>query len=248
MKEPIKILFKYPCRGRVDSFFQSLDSLNDNIRDRDNYHISLTIDNDDEVLNTEWVKDRLKLYPNVSIGWGLSGSKIAAINRDMPDYDWDLVICWSNDMMAEMYGFDDIIRQECYNINNNHGDDFLVHFPEPDSREFLNVLYSATRKYYDRFTYVYHPSYLSLWCDNESLCVAKLLGRYHYCGGTMGLYSHRNPAYHHYNVQRDELFDEQQGHWQIDEANFHERRKRNFDLKEDEIVDKVYLSKTFPYT
>lgn len=247
MNEPLKILFKFPCRYRKDMFFKSLDSLNNNIRDRNNYLISLTLDEDDEILNTEEVKERLKKYENVSIEWGLSGSKIAAINRSLPDYNFDLIVCWSQDMFAEMFGFDDIIRQECYNINNNHGDDFLYHLPEPDSRELLNVLYIATRKYFDRFGYIYHPSYLSLWSDNETMCVAKMLGKYHY-SGTMGLYSHKNPAYHQYNLERDELFNQQQALWSVDEANFHERRKRNFDLKEEEIIDKYYLSQTFPYT
>lgn len=247
MKEPLRILFKFPCRYRKDMFFKSLDSLNDNIRDRNNYHIGLTLDTDDNILNTPQVIEKLSTYPNVSIQWGLSGSKISAINRSMPDYDFDLIICWSQDMFAEFYGFDDIIRAECYNINNQHGDDFLYHLPEPDSREMLNVLYIATRKYFDRFGYIYHSSYQSLFCDNETMCVAKMLGRYFY-SGTMGLYSHRNPAYHQYNLEKDDLFLEQQGLWGVDEANFHARRKINFDLKEEEIVDKYYLSQTFPYT
>ncbi len=247
MREPLKILFKFPCRGREKLFFESLDSLNNNIRDRDNYHISLTIDSDDEILNQPEIIERIGTYPNVSIGWGLSKSKIEAMNRTMPDYDYDVIIAWSNDMVATFYGLDDLMRADMYNINNQHGDDFLIHYPEQDAREFLNVLYIATKKYYDRFGYIYHPSYLSLWCDNESMCVAKMLGRYHYIG-TPNLYEHRNAAYHQYNLERDELFNEQQGHWQVDEENFHERRKRNFDLKEDEIIDKVYLSQNFPFT
>ncbi|MES2287400.1 MAG: hypothetical protein V4547_17030 [Bacteroidota bacterium] len=247
MNEPLKILWKFPCRGRVDLFFKSLDSLNDNIRDRNNYLISLTIDTDDVILNTPEVIERINTYPNTSIEWGLSKSKIDAVNRSMPNYDWDVCIVWSNDMVCTFFGMDDIMRADMYNIINNHDDDFLIHYPEQDAREFLNVLLIVTRKYYNRFNYLYHPSYLSLWCDNETMCVSKMLGRYHYVG-TPSLYVHENAAYHQYNLKRDELFNEQQSHWAVDEANFHERRKRNFDLKEDEIVDKFYLSKTFPYT
>jgi len=248
MREPLKILFKFPCRYREKLFFESLDSLNDNIRDRNNYHISLTLDTDDSILNTPGVIEKIKTYPNTSIEWGLSNSKIMAVNRNIPDYDFDVIICWSNDMFATFFGFDDIMRQYILQmINNREDDDFLIHFPEPDSREYLNVLYVATRKYFDRFGYIYHPSYLSLWSDNESMCVAKMLGRYEYVD-IMDLYVHKNPAYHRHNLERDLLFDEQQGHWQDDEANFHARRRINFDLKEDEIVDKVYLSQTFPYT
>lgn len=247
MIEPLRLLFKFPCRGRETLFFQSLDSLNDNIRDRNNYHISLTIDEDDNILNTPEVIEKIRQYPNTSIEWGLSKSKIDAVNRNMPEYDWDVCIVWSNDMIATMFGFDDIMRGYMYDIRNMYDDDFLIHFPEIDTREVLNVLLIVTKKYYQRFNYLYHPSYLSLFSDNETMCVSKMLGRYYYVG-VPNLYEHRNPAYSQYNIERDPLFNEQQGHWQRDEDNFHARRKINFELKDEEIVNKNCLSEMFPYT
>ncbi len=229
MREPLKLLFKFPCRGRRTVFFESLDSLNDNIRDRNNYHIALTLDVDDEILNNEEVIKRLYEYENVSIQWGHSKSKIEAINRDFPDYDWDVVICWSNDMFLTFFGADDVMRDSMYNIINNHGDDFLLHLPDLDAKEWLNVLYIASKKYYDRFGYIYHPSYLSLWCDNESMDVAKMLGKYHYVG-IPNLFIHKNPAYSHHKVDRDELFNIQQGFWEVDELNYKKRKELNFDL------------------
>ena len=227
----LKILFKYPCRGRKNLFFESLNSLNENIRDRNNYHISLTIDEDDDILNTPEVMEQIGKYPNVSVGLGLSNSKIEAINRTMPDYDFDVIICWSNDMFATFFGFDDIMRDYiCHIINNREDDDFLVHFPERDAMEALNVLYIATKKYYNRFGFIYHPSYKSLFCDNETLEVAKLLNRYHYIG-IPDLYVHKNPAYHHHNMERDALFNEQQDFWQIDEDNYNKRKALNFEIE-----------------
>ena len=151
----------------------------------------------------------------------------------MPDYDWDIIICWSQDMFATMYGFDQIIREGIMQAFGSIGLDGLAHFPEPDSKQHLNVLYIATRKYYDRFGYIYHPSYKSLWCDNESLEVSKMLGKYHYFD-IMGLYEHRNPAYHHYNIERDELFNKQQSFWVEDEANYNLRKSLNFNLIKNE--------------
>ncbi len=230
MNQPLKILFKYPCRGRKKLFFESLDSLDNNIRDKNNYHISLTIDEDDTILNRPEVIDRLSLYKNVSIAWGFSESKIHAINRSLPDYDYDVIICWSNDMFATFWGMDDIMRDYIMNIANTREDfDFLIHFPEPDSKEYLNVLYVATKPYYSRFNYIYHPSYKSLWADNESMQVAQMLNRYHYIG-VPGLYEHRNPAYNHKGMERDELFNAQQLLWGVDELNFTERKAKNFDL------------------
>lgn len=230
MNQPLKILFKYPCRGREKMFFESLNSLNTNIRDKNNYHISITIDEDDAILNNPDVIAKIEAYPNVSIRWGFSDSKIHAINRDFPDYEFDVVICWSNDMFSTFYGMDDIMRDYIMAVANTREDfDFLVHFPEPDAKEYLNVLYVATKPYYDRFGYIYHPSYKSLWCDNESMLVAQMLNRYHYIG-TPGLYEHRNPAYHRHGIERDELFNLQQDFWQTDELNFIARKAKNFDL------------------
>ena len=210
-------------------FFESLNSLHDNIRDKDNYHISLTLDLDDEILHTAEVMDMISEYPNTSIEWGYSKSKIHAINRSMPEYDWDIIICWSNDMTCLFYGMDDIIRMDMLSKWGHKGFDGLGHWPEPDTKDILNVLYVATRKYYDKFGYIYHPSYLSLWADNESMLVAKMLGKYQFFN-TNGLYVHRNPAYSHHGIEKDELFKEQQSLWITDEKNFIERKSRGFDL------------------
>lgn len=226
---PLKILFKYPCRGRETSFFESLDSIYNNLSDKENFHISLTLDTDDEVLNRPEVIERLVAYKNTTIEWGLSTSKIHAINRSMPDYDFDVIVCWSNDMIINLLGFDDIMRGYISELIEKHGEDFLVHFPERDSMSTLNVLYVATRKYYARFGYIYHPSYLSLWADNETYDVSKILGKYYYID-VLGLYEHRNPAYSQYGIERDELFNKQQALWGVDEANYIERRSKNFDL------------------
>ena len=230
MNQPLKLLFKFPCRQRTELLFKSLDSLDSNIRDRNNYHISLTLDIDDIVLNTEEVIDRIMKYPNVSIEWGYSKSKVEAINRSMPDYDYDVLICWSNDMFMTMFGADDIMRDYILHIANSREDfDFLIHFPERDSMEHLNVLYVATKAYYQRFNYIYHPSYLSLWCDNETYMVSKLLNRYHYIG-VLDLYEHRNMAYTRYGIERDELFNQQQALWSVDEENYQKRKAMNFEL------------------
>jgi hypothetical protein len=223
-----KILFKYPCRGRKELFFESLNSIYINLVDKVNFHVNCTIDTDDEILNSKEVKRRLSEYENLSISLGVSASKVEAVNRNMPKDDWDIVICWSNDMIINLFGFDDLIRHYMYEA---FGEEFdgLFHLPEQDSMESLNVLYIATRKYFDRFNYIYHPSYLSLFCDNESLETAKLLGRYKY-NGTLGVYTHKNPAYSKYNMERDELFNRQQDMWNIDEATYHKRKQNNFDI------------------
>jgi hypothetical protein len=44
-------------------------------------------------------------------------------------------------------------------------------------RQDFNTLCILGKKYYDRFGYIYHPSYKSFWCDNEFTDVANELGK-----------------------------------------------------------------------
>jgi hypothetical protein len=48
------------------------------------------------------------------------------------------------------------------------------------------------RDYYKRFNYIYHPSYLSVYCDNEATEVAKRLGKYLYKPDSV--YTHLHPS------------------------------------------------------
>jgi hypothetical protein len=84
------------------------------------------------------------------------------------------------------------------------------------------------RKYYERFGYIYHPSYQSLWCDNEAMEVAQMLGKYWYMG--IQLFDHLHPAYN--LAPWDEQYTRQQGLWGVDEANYIERKRHNFYLHE----------------
>jgi len=221
---PIK-LFKYPSRGRPERFFLGLESIVNNISDQDYYHISCTLDTDDETMNNDEVIKRINSYRNTSIEWGLSKSKIDAVNRDFPKIDWDIVFCMSDDMLFTVFGFDVMVGVDM--MTHFPELDGLGHWPDQDAKEYLATMYIAGRKYYERFGYIYHPSYKSLWCDNEVQDIAKMLGKYKYMGYQINI--HLNPAYGH--LPKDEMFLRQQGDWGEDERNYYERKARNFDLK-----------------
>lgn len=235
MSEPFKILFKYPSRGRPQRFFDGLDNLIANIADVDYYHISCTLDDDDETMNNKEVIDKISTYKNTSIGWGKSMSKIDAVNRSIPDYNFDILVNMSDDMRFNLYGFDQCIRVDM----NNHFPNFdgLLHYPDQDAKEWLATMYIAGRKWWEfRNKYIYHPSYLSLFCDNEEMDVARMLGKYKYLGYQINL--HLNPAYGH--LERDNMFNEQQWHWNIDEENYKKRKQTFFGLDETKIINKIY--------
>jgi hypothetical protein len=228
MNNPFKILFKYPTRSRPDRFFAGMDSIYNNLNDRQNFSVLITADTDDHTMNNDEVKARIKTYPNAFVIYGESQSKIHAINRDFDIEgewsDFDILICMSDDMRFNLYGFDDVVRVDQNAIFPDF--DGLLHYYDADTKGALATMYIAGRKFFDRFGYIYHPSYKSLWCDNEIEECAKLLGKWHYTGYM--IYQHLNPAYGH--LERDDMFNVQQGYWGEDERNYYERKSRNFDL------------------
>ena len=179
-----KILFKYASRSRNQKFFEGLENILTNLGDLNNFCILCSLDADDtEMNNPETIKrlaEYVKKYSNkIVIKFGSSKSKIDAINRDVNDFkqrfDFDILINFSDDMRFLVHSFDNNIRQK-----------FLQHFPDLDGNLHFNDGFSADpistlsiigRKYYERYNYIYHPSYFSLWCDNEYTLVAKRLNK-----------------------------------------------------------------------
>ena len=217
----MKILIKYPSRGRPKQFFEGLNSIFDNVADIEKIHVALTLDSDDSSMNNDEVISKIDSYQNVTIQWGLSESKIHAVNRDIPDIEWDIIVVMSDDMRFTFWGFDQVIRNQ---FTDQDLDKFL-HIPDWDAKHALATMYIAGKAYFDRLGYIYHPSYKSLWCDNEAQDVAKSLDKYYYVDWP-GVIHHLNPAYGH--APRDEMFDEQQQFWNVDEANYKQRKQQGF--------------------
>jgi hypothetical protein len=80
------------------------------------------------------------------------------------------------------------------------------------------------RKYYDKYNYIYHPSYISLWCDNEYTIVAKNQQKMIYFEEI--IFVHNHPS----NVGGivDEQLKKTESFAEIDYNNFMNRQKNNF--------------------
>jgi len=168
----MKILYKYPTRNRPLKFQRCLQRYYGFIADIPNSEFVISMDTDDEIMNTAEVKNYLKSKPCLNSYYSNNSSKIMAINADIPTTEWDILVLISDDMIPEVKGFDNIIREKMH-----------VHYPDTDGvlwffdgwRKDLNTLCIIGRKYYDRFGYIYHPSYESFWCDAEFTDVANNL-------------------------------------------------------------------------
>lgn len=231
----MKILVKFPTRSRPVRFFRSLATIYDLAHDPDNIFVLVTADVDDITMNNDALKKQIKQYSgrNLAVIYGNSKSKIEAVNRDIDllskefpaAANWDIIMVMSDDMRFTVLGWDEIVRIEMQR-NFPQGDGYL-HFKEKDTKEILNVMEIMDRRYYERFGFIYHPSYMSLWADNEKTELAKMLGRYKYID--FEIFNHDNPAYGY--LERDTLFDAQQELWGVDEQNYHYRKSLMFEIE-----------------
>jgi hypothetical protein len=170
-----KLLVKFPTRGRPDKFFTVLDRYYYGARRKDLTNFLITCDLDDISMNNDAIHQKLQGYKNLTVVYGNSKSKIQAVNADMdhaPEYD--IILLASDDMVPEEKGYDEVIRQKMTELYPDT--DGVLWFFDGYRRDF-NTLCILGKKYYERFGYIYHPSYKSFWCDNEFTDVANQLGK-----------------------------------------------------------------------
>lgn len=181
-----KILYKLTSRSRPQRCSNTIASIVSNSSTDKEYGIVLSIDDDDETM-----KDFE--YPFYTDGRlfvirGKSKNKIDAINRDMDKipFDWDILVNVSDDMVIEK-GFDVVVREAFANSL-----DLFLHLPDGYANERLASMSIMGKDYYNRFGYIYHPSYESVYCDNEAMDVAKMLNKYLYINSHV--FKHLHPA------------------------------------------------------
>ena len=218
----MKLLIKFPTRNRKEKFFEVLNIYYDLLQDIDNTKFVITCDEDDPSMNNEEVRNDLFKYKNLEVYYGNSKTKVEAINNDLENQEFNIVLLASDDMIPQIKGYDEIIREK-----------MKTHFPDTDGVLWFNDGYQSRRlntlcvlgkKYYNRFNYIYHPDYKSLWCDNEFTQVSLLLGRVVYF--TNVIIRHCHPVIT--GEKADVLYEKNDSFHDEDKLVFEERMKNNF--------------------
>jgi hypothetical protein len=231
MNNKFKILFKYASRSRNQKFFIGLDNILQNIGDLNNFCILISLDIDDVTMNNPLTITKLteyvQRYPeNIIVKFGTSSSKIDAINRDVNEikskFNFDILVNFSDDMEFTQHSFDEIIRNKFYDFYPDT--DGNIYFNDGFVGDRISTMSIIGRKYYDKFNYIYHPSYHSLWCDNEYTEVAKRNQKI--------LYFHENIFRHNHPSNIGGFVDEQlvktESFADIDRQNYEQRLNNNF--------------------
>jgi hypothetical protein len=171
----MKLLIKFPTRGRKNKFFNVLNKYHKKLSGKNEVNFLITLDEDDSDMNNSDSISILNSFKNTVYVFGESKSKIDAVNRDLDKFtDWDIVLLASDDMIPQENGYDDIIINE---MSKNFSDTDGVLWFADGNRKDLNTLCILGKKYYNRFNYIYNPEYKSTWCDNEFTEVANKLNK-----------------------------------------------------------------------
>ena len=173
----MKLLIKFPTRGRSNKFLNVLRKYYDFLDDKTT-KIIITCDIDDVDMNQPHIKEVLSGYDNVKVCYGENKSKIDAINADLDGESFDIVLLASDDMTPFKKGYDTIIKQKM--IEHYPDTDGVLWFNDGYQGKKLNTLCILGKKYYDRFNYIYYPEYISVWSDNEFMNVGNILGKQTY--------------------------------------------------------------------
>lgn len=187
----MKILIKYPTKGRPELFKQAIKNIHETISGEHEYQIHVTCDFGDASMVPFLSPSNITSYKNVYYNIGLSNSKIHAINRDMDiiteNYDWDLLVVMSDDMRFISKDWDKRFVEEALRYP-----DHLYHWADGFVNEALPTLCVMDRAYYERFFYIYPNCYKSFSCDAEQMFVAQMIGRWKYFPEV--LFNHLHPA------------------------------------------------------
>lgn len=215
----MNILVKYPSRNRPDLLRKNLKEYWEMATNKDQLRILVSIDEDD-LQSIEVMQE----FPYVEFYVSKGVSKIEACNRDIEKaFSWDIVVLLSDDMFCKVTGWDERIR-----------DDFKKYYPDTDgclwyhdgsTQKVISTLSVIGRQYYERFGYIYHPSYKSFFCDNEYTEVAQAQGKIKFINHV--LFRHEHPNWGG-AVKSDELYLRNDVHWKHDQDNYHNRKALNF--------------------
>jgi len=192
------------------------------------YLICLTLDEDDKTVNNpdffNWIGQNFGI--ELHTFFGKSKNKIDAINRDVDKFKvWDILVNVSDDQVFTVKGFDQKII-DAFQFTN--GTDLFLHFRDTnhDPIDALCTLSIIGRDYFKRDGYIYHPSYHSVWCDNEGQEVAKKRGCYRFIPDV--IFDHLHPAYGKAKTDAQYQKTESTFVHKKDHNNFLKRQKQGF--------------------
>lgn len=220
----MKILLKYPTRGRPDFFLQRIREWTSFASNASQIAWLVSYDRDDPTMTTGVIAQAESIHPSVICVNGDSKTKIEACNANIAEYeaDWSVILLVSDDMWCVRNGWDDLIRQKMTEFFP-HTDGALWIFDGAQRK--INTLECVGRRRYQSFGYLYHPSYKSFWSDNETTAVGLRDDKLVFIEQSIA--HHQHPSWLK-GMKHDATYARNHPYWAADKANFYTRQARGF--------------------
>lgn len=226
----MRILLKCPTRNRPQKIISTLNAYMRLANHPEQIGVAISCDDDDASMSRNLVHEELHRILGKTawhrIFMSPNKSKIEACNANMNeiDWDWDIVVLVSDDMIPQVQGYDDVIRSHMTPDTNR-----ILWCNDGYQGEKLNTLCVFGRRMYDHFGYLYHPDYKSLFCDTEltDLCKAELKDRCLYVPYCIIRHEHPGTGY---AQNMDALYQHNQKFWNQDMYTYIRRKTYAYDV------------------
>jgi len=228
----MRILLKCPTRSRPQKVTETLKKYVNLATRKDLIGVAVSCDDNDTSMTRSSIQNELRgiLSPFAwqRIFFSPNRNKIEACNANMSeiDYEWDIVVLVSDDMIPQIAGWDEVIRNHmtAY-FPDTHG---ILWFNDGCQGEKLNTLCIFGRKMYDSFGHIYQPMYKSLFCDTEltDRCRGDLAPFCRYVPYCIIRHEHPGTGY---AQNMDTLYAKNQTYWNDDMYTYIARKKYEYD-------------------
>lgn len=220
----MNILVKYPTRGRSGIFLERLKQWYDAATEKGAIRWIVTYDEDDVTMQYSVLAEAHAIIPTLVSYKGNCKTKIEACNANIPlDLEWDVLLLISDDMVCRRIGWDNMIRE---NMQAHFPDtDGCLWFHDGSKQRAICTLSCIGRKYYNRFHYIYHPSYCSFFCDNEFTEVAQQANQIVFIEQCIA--THEHPAWCG-GMKVDATYRKNNKYWGQDQALYNQRKRDGY--------------------
>lgn len=218
----MRLLLKYPTRSRPHLVKSTIKLYMDKASGQFDINWMLSCDLNDSSMNNGAMKDYLYSMYNVTCYFGDNHSKIEACNANMDRAPhFDILVLVSDDMRPIADNWDKmLVNKMRLHFPNLDG---CLHFNDGRVKGPVCITQSIMgRRMYEDFGYLYHPDYISLWCDNEFTDEVYLKGKVAYEPTVIVEHQWTD------RTGRDALHVKNEGYYQIDGDTYRLRKAAGF--------------------